>query len=425
VRIIPYIDHPFTSLTTNQMKKILLLLLLIPSLVFAQKGIDFEHGLTWSQVKEKARAENKYIFMDAFTTWCGPCKQMAATIFPLEKVGEVFNAKFINVKVQLDTTKKDDDEVKSWYNDAHNIMVENKVNAFPTYLFFDPNGKLVHRAIGASDADKFIAKAMDAINPETQYYSLLEKYKAGNKDAGLLKKVATAALDAYDMETGNKVATEYLQTQKDFFTADNINFLESFTNSTKDPGFNILLNNPTKYDKIKGVGAANARLVAIIMQQEVFPKFRSNGIINWESLTGDLNKKYPKQAMEVVLSAKVQYYQRTKDWDNFQTVIQQYMKKYGAKASPNQLNAFAWTVFENCMDVTCLQNALEWSKRSFADHEIGAFIDTYANILYKLGKKEEAIKWEEKAIAVADDAEKAEYQPTLDKMKKGEKTWKE
>ena len=70
-----------------------------------------------------------------------------------------------------------------------------------------------------------------------------------------------------------------------------------------------------------------------------------------------------------------------------------------------------------------MKEALEWSKRSFKDKEEPMFIDTYANIIYKLGQKEEAIKWEEKALALSNN-EKT-YQETLDKMKKGEKTWEQ
>jgi thiol:disulfide interchange protein len=64
-------------------------------------GMTFEHNTTWAAIKEKAKKENKYIFMDAFTTWCGPCKMMAAKIFPLPEVGAFFNASYINVKVTM------------------------------------------------------------------------------------------------------------------------------------------------------------------------------------------------------------------------------------------------------------------------------------------------------------------------------------
>ncbi len=82
-------------------------------------------------------------------------------------------------------------------------------------------------------------------------------------------------------------------------------------------------------------------------------------------------------------------------------------------------------MFENCKDMTCVKEALDWSKRSLKDGKNPMYIDTYANILYKLGNKEEAIKWQEKAIAMVSDVDKKGYQETLDKMKKGEKTWKD
>ena len=122
------------------MKKILILIMALPFYVMAQQGMKFEHGISWANIQAKAKAENKYIFMDAFTTWCGPCKHMAANIFPMATVGDFFNDKFINVKVQLDTTKNDNDEVKSWYAAGHDIMTKYKVQAFPTYLFFSPEG---------------------------------------------------------------------------------------------------------------------------------------------------------------------------------------------------------------------------------------------------------------------------------------------
>jgi hypothetical protein len=117
------------------------------------------------------------------------------------------------------------------------------------------------------------------------------------------------------------------------------------------------------------------------------------------------------------------YYQQKKDWPHFQTSVVSYMQKYGAHVNAGDLNNFAWTVFQNCPDMTCVSEALEWSKRSFEDKPNSMFMDTYANILYKMGKKDDAIVWEQKAIDIADEGSKADMQATLEKMKKGEKTW--
>ncbi len=82
---------------------------------FAQdEGIHFEHGLSWKEVKEKAKRENKFIFMDCYTTWCGPCKLMSKNIFSQKVAGDFFNDKFVNVKVQFDEVEGDNEEIKKW-----------------------------------------------------------------------------------------------------------------------------------------------------------------------------------------------------------------------------------------------------------------------------------------------------------------------
>ncbi|MFN4256425.1 MAG: thioredoxin family protein, partial [Saprospiraceae bacterium] len=84
------------------MKRLLFptLLFCLPTLLAAQ-GMNFEHG-TWAEVLAKAKAENKPIFMDAYTVWCGPCKMMSNQTFPDAKVAELFNARFVNVKVDME-----------------------------------------------------------------------------------------------------------------------------------------------------------------------------------------------------------------------------------------------------------------------------------------------------------------------------------
>src|ERR1700755_1757351 len=78
------------------------------------KGVHFEHGLTWSAIKLKAITEHKYIFVDCYATWCGPCRYMRVSIFPQQTAGDFFNSRFISVEIQMDSTAKDDEEVKKW-----------------------------------------------------------------------------------------------------------------------------------------------------------------------------------------------------------------------------------------------------------------------------------------------------------------------
>lgn len=422
------IPSPFVQQITFIMKKILVVLALFTgvSAIAQEKGIQFEHGLSWDAVKEKARIEGKYIFVDAFTTWCGPCKMMAKNIFPLPEVGEFFNANFINLKVQLDTTKSDNEEVKRWYADAHKIMTEYRVNAFPTYLFLSPGGKLVHRALGSSPADAFIAKAKDALNPEKQYYTLVARYEAGERAPAFLKSLAEASLNAYDKENSPIYAKAFLATQTDLMTEENIRFLDKITGSTEDEGFALIAANPEAYNKVMGEGMASAKLTGILLQEKIFPQiFGSTQQPDWSALNASLAPQYPKLADEAIARAKIIYYNEQADWPAFSAAVSHFATTYHLKISPGELNNYAWKIFEACDDPACINQALEWSRRSVDIANEPMFIDTYANLLYKQGKKDLAVEWQQKAIKILKEKNEdyANYQQTLDKMKSGQKTW--
>ena len=260
------------------MKKALFILFFVPFISIGQQGIEFQHGLSWQQIIQKAKAENKYIFVDAFATWCGPCKYMAAKIFPQEQVGELFNSNFISVKVQMDTSAKDNDDVKKWYAGASLISKEYKIKAYPTFLFFSPEGKIVHRVVGSMEADELNTKAKNALNESTQYYSLLNQYKNGKKAAAFLKKLAYAAEDAYDSENMQAVSNSYLATQKDFLTDENIDFIFHFTQSTKDAGFAALLANESKLNQLKKNFAATDLILEILKNDEIFPFLETKNV---------------------------------------------------------------------------------------------------------------------------------------------------
>lgn len=392
----------------------------------AATGIRFENGLTWKAIREKAKKEKKYIFMDAYTTWCGPCKMMAKSIFPQPQVGSFFNANFINVKVQLDTTKKDDEEVRRWYQDAHDIMVNYSVRVFPTYLFFSPDGELVHRAVGASDATAFIAKAKNALSPETQYYSLLKQYNGGKKDSAFLRRLTAASAEAYDNKKMGEFTNAWAKTQQPLLTDNNIRFLSRFVNSSTDRAFQEMLANPAAFDKVMGTGYARKSLRSVIMQEDVLPIiYGAKQPVDWTKLSDSLASKYKDLGKEIVSFSRIFSLQQEGNWEEFAKAAVAHMQAYGSQQSPDDLNSLAWAIFQNCDDAACIEQAIGWSKQSLTATN-AAYHDTYANLLYKAGKTQEAIEAQEKTVAIAkanNDDSLDDYTATLEKMKKGEKTW--
>ena len=74
--------------------------------VFAQgegKGISFEkEGTLFKEAVQKATATKKLIFLDCYTSWCGPCKKMAKDIFPLEEVGKFMNPAYVSIQIDME-----------------------------------------------------------------------------------------------------------------------------------------------------------------------------------------------------------------------------------------------------------------------------------------------------------------------------------
>ena len=72
------------------------------TLVAQENGIRFEENPPWNKVLEKARAAGKYIFMDCYAVWCGPCKTLERDVFSRTDVGACYNERFINVRYDME-----------------------------------------------------------------------------------------------------------------------------------------------------------------------------------------------------------------------------------------------------------------------------------------------------------------------------------
>jgi thiol-disulfide isomerase/thioredoxin len=393
--------------------------------------MQFIEANSWEEVVAKAKSENKYIFLDAYTTWCGPCIMMAKKVFPQPEVGEFYNANFINVKVQLDTTGKDNDHIKRWYKDGNMLANKYGIRAYPTYIFFSPDGEAVHRAVGSSDPQTFINKGKDALDPDKQYYRLATEFGKGNRDAAFLKKLISAAQNAYDRQNLPAYAKAFYQAEKDLLNPENLKLIAQLTETSKDTGFVMMQQYPDKFDDALGKPGEADKIVSwIILREEVYPIVTKGGEIvgtepDWTLLKKQLEAKYPAYASAALLQGKIMYYRAKGNFPLFAASVSELMNSDGKKLSAEMLNGYAWEIFEKCDDIKCIQEALVWSKKSLETNKDPLFIDTYANLLHKSGNTKDAIIWQQKAIDIlkAQGEGSEEFEEILEKMKKGEKTW--
>lgn len=113
-------------------------------------GIVFE-SMTFDEALKQAKATNKLIFMDAYAVWCGPCKWLDANTFRDKEVGEVFNANFINLKMDMEK------------GEGPTLAQRYKVTAYPTLFFINGDGEVVYKILGALKAKELLKKVEEVI----------------------------------------------------------------------------------------------------------------------------------------------------------------------------------------------------------------------------------------------------------------------
>lgn len=146
------------------------------SAAYAQ-GIEFRTE-SYAEVLKMAKKQKKLVFVDIYTSWCGPCKHMATNIFTRKEAGDFFNAHFLNMK--LDAEKSADGKA---------VASRFQVSGYPTMLFLDGDGELIYRMLGGRSLDQFVAegqKALDAYVAKPLLEKNAKLYAEGKRDKAFL-----------------------------------------------------------------------------------------------------------------------------------------------------------------------------------------------------------------------------------------------
>ncbi|MDI3319841.1 thioredoxin family protein [Pinibacter soli] len=229
---------------SNRNKIIMLILMLgtigTPRIMKAQ-GIEFMHDL--DSALAKAKIENKPVFVDFYTSWCAPCKEMAKDVFPLENVARFYNKQFINCKVQCDDKGVGVEKGKQY-----------QIYAYPTLMYLDKNGNMIHSAAGSTTPEGFIELGKIALDPDQNMFSLIREWNAHNREYAFVTKYFKALQDAYRGEKLNSDFNTYFNelTPADKLTKNSFEIVKLVKPSPFTPSFEYIEANAKKYDKTVG-----------------------------------------------------------------------------------------------------------------------------------------------------------------------------
>ncbi len=176
--------------------------------------------ITFEEAVKAAKSENKMVFIDFYTDWCGPCKMMARDVFPQKKVGEYFNKNFVCIKLNAEKEGKE-------------LAKRFEVKAYPTFLVLNTKEEVVLDIKGSMDADTFIAKVVDGLNPDMTPARMEERYNSGERTPELINAYAMHLMQQHKEEEGFKVINDYYASLSDAQRVDDVN-LFLYTRYTLD-----------------------------------------------------------------------------------------------------------------------------------------------------------------------------------------------
>ena len=247
----------------------LCVLFTLPS--FAQKdGVAWEHG-TLAEALNKAKTNKKgpkIVFLDCFTTWCGPCKHMANTVFPTKEAGEYFNKNFVNIKIDME--KGEGIEIAKKYG----------VAAYPTFLILNADGSEIGRVVGGGDLNAFVKRVENAKDIKNSPKALKETFNADKSIDN-----AIAYLNALEESYMEKEMSAFLVENIKTFSAEKVFSADMWKYFSKNLSsgselISYLMDNKNIADEIIGkdkvdeaiIHAQGNKLMAYLMGREKLSK---------------------------------------------------------------------------------------------------------------------------------------------------------
>ena len=424
------------------------------------QGINFLQD-DWQNVLIQAKAQKKLIFVDVYTTWCGPCKEMDKRTFTEVSVGEKFNTTFINYKI--DAEKGFGVTLAKRYN----------ITSYPTCLFVDPTENLIYKQEGLLRAPDLLKEAEMVIENQANskpLYTLDKLYEDGRRDTEFLNEYI-AIRSLYDRIDNRELVEEYVKSLPTIQYSSDKTLRIIVNNGFKIDGiaFGILLKFREKAETLFEGGFEKVNRAFSQSINEVFDvALKTKNLVLFEEALAANLKTLPITSDRVNGKNKLAFYLGMKDVNKFTDAAEQYIDQYVmfvqvesirkqdsweyekimqnyklgirdsvgagaimyynlklnakntmARLTATELNEVVKAFNEQVDDKAKLNKATEWAKRSLELVETPDAYHTYAQLMLKLGDKQMAMDIEQKAYdsAIREKIDTQKFTAALEKMR--------
>ncbi len=321
----------------------------------SKTSIQFEEG-SWSEIVAKSKRENKPIFLDCYTTWCGPCKVMNNTVFTNPKVAEYFNSAFINAK--FDMEKGEGLKLKEIF----------QIGAYPTYIYINPQGEVLNRLVGSMSAEDFLEKSKSGLS-ESSLLTMQKRYASGERSEKFIFDYIRILEQAYLQKDAKNTADELLSKIEPSRIEDP-NLLRLFIQYFDDVDsdlFRYVYNNRDKFSKhSKPAGAFENKLRSVweTGSRRYVSGEGANAVTDLKGFKNYVKRmKREKVADYKVIEEDARMFNAEKvmDWKNYISIADKKIKRETIEKIPeHQLYNWILRIEKNCTDPVLRNRAALW-----------------------------------------------------------------
>ena len=309
----------------------------------------------FSALKQEARLHNKYIFIDFYTEWCGPCKWMEKNVFSKSSVGSVLNSHYYSIRIEAE---QEEPELVSKY----------EVSAYPSLVFLSPEGKLLAKVEGAIAAETFVELANDMLS--LQEYR--NAYQKNEKDADALFDYAKA-LKWSGEALASRLVARYLKDvpEKKWSKPENWKLIKHFVDGTDLVTMEKINRNaeikefyPNSYGEF--IQRATNNLLAKSVQKANRYHFK-----RYEKYVTS-NSEYFPNSDSTLLVAQIAFAE-VADWENLPNHLEAYINQYEKDNTTAKVN-YANYLVDRYHKEDILRKAIEWGKTGVSSNVPQAYL---------------------------------------------------
>ena len=318
------------------------------------EGVVFLEGKTFAEAVEVAKTSGKKIFLDCYTSWCGPCKMVARDIFPQKIVGDYFNKEFINLKIDMER------------GEGPELAKRLGVKAYPTFVMFDSQGKEIGRLVGSkTTAEDFVEAVKNAVG-ESSLAAMNARYDSGERSQEFLCNYLVVLRNAYDNEKCKIVAEELLDGKTQELLDDEAlyNAFLKYNSSPMSSAFQYVLEHKDEFkNKYPKSGLDRMMASTWMTYPRTLLKKEADGTSTFDrkamnAYVKEMKKWNVENRKEIVLLSDINVAEATQDWRKYAKLCSKYIKKFGEK----DMYIYNWSlrIQQNCQDKKVKETAIGW-----------------------------------------------------------------